>query len=75
MHWEFTNIYTSVHVDNCFPLCATLTQNNERIIFHWYGADLNLSDETHNAEGELSMDCSLFPSNLPVWKSIVFAKL
>lgn len=47
-------------------------QNNDGIIFQPYSADLNLSDETHNAEGELSrLDCSLFPSNLLVCKFIV----
>lgn len=52
--------------------CATVVRNNDGIIFHSYSADLNLSDETHNAEGELScLDCSLFPSNLLVCKFIV----
>lgn len=47
-------------------------QNNDGIIFQPYSADLNLSDETHNAEGALSrLDCSLFPSNLLVCEYIV----
>lgn len=47
-------------------------QNNDGIILQPYSADLNLSDERHNAEGELPrLDCSLFPSNLLVCKFIV----
>lgn len=59
-------------MDTWVFFCATVVQNNDGIIFQPYSADLNLSDETHNAEGELlCLDCSLFPSNLRVCKFIV----
>lgn len=54
-----------------FLLC-NWCENNDRIILQPYSADLNLGDETHNAEGELArLDCSLFPSNLLVCTFIV----